>query len=162
MNGGFFDGTAHAFDLVIGPGVVRFGQAVIDTGLGAGEIEGVSPELFAAGDDGFDFDRGRAHVPSLMKCVPLSVSTLCILQGLDQAAQDVSTGTPRCLFMHFDECELGHTIGGHKHVRLAILGSHLDDVDVDVAGRVFHEPLFRFVALDDRQQADVMALEQSV
>ncbi len=48
FDGGFLECSIHAFDLSVGPGVFRFGQAVVDVGLGAGELEGMSAEEFSA------------------------------------------------------------------------------------------------------------------
>ncbi len=48
FDGSFFEGSVHAFDLAVGPGVFRFGQAVVDVGLGGGELEGMSAEEFSA------------------------------------------------------------------------------------------------------------------
>ena len=48
FDGGFLECSVHAFDLSVGPGVFRFGQAVVDVGLGGGELEGMSAEEFSA------------------------------------------------------------------------------------------------------------------
>src|SRR5438046_4450302 len=44
FDGGFFEGSIHALDLAVGPGIFGFGEAVVDVGLGAGELEGVGAE----------------------------------------------------------------------------------------------------------------------
>lgn len=43
-HGGFLDGAIHAFDLAIGPGMIGFGQAMIDIMASAGRFKGMSPE----------------------------------------------------------------------------------------------------------------------
>lgn len=48
LDGSFFEGPAHAFDLAVGPGVLGLGESVIDLGLGAGELEGMGAEEFSA------------------------------------------------------------------------------------------------------------------
>jgi hypothetical protein len=47
LDGGFFEGSIHALDLAVGPWVLGFGQAVVDVGLGAGELEGVGAEALS-------------------------------------------------------------------------------------------------------------------
>ncbi len=44
FDGGFLDGSVHAFDLTIGPGMVRLGEAVFDSVDMAGPIEGMAAE----------------------------------------------------------------------------------------------------------------------
>ncbi len=44
FDGCFLDGSVHAFDLSVGPGMFGFGQAVVDVGLGASELEGMGSE----------------------------------------------------------------------------------------------------------------------
>lgn len=48
LDGGFLEGTVHAFDLAIGPGVLGLGQTMVNIGLGTGELEGMSAEEFSA------------------------------------------------------------------------------------------------------------------
>src|SRR3546814_3943407 len=43
-NGGLFDRAVHAFDLAVGPGVVRLGEPVVDVRFGASELEGMGSE----------------------------------------------------------------------------------------------------------------------
>ena len=42
-NGGFLEGAVHPLDLTVGPGMVRFGEAVLDTMLAADAVEHVQP-----------------------------------------------------------------------------------------------------------------------
>ena len=42
-NGGFLEGAVHPLDLTVGPGMVRFGEAVLDTMLAADAVEFVQP-----------------------------------------------------------------------------------------------------------------------
>ena len=39
LDGGIFDGSVHALDLTIGPGMVRLGQAMFDSILCADAVE---------------------------------------------------------------------------------------------------------------------------
>ncbi len=47
LDGGFFEGSIDALDLAVGPGMFGLAQAVVDIGLGAGELEGISAEEIA-------------------------------------------------------------------------------------------------------------------
>ncbi len=47
LDGCFLDGSVHAFDLAVGPGMFRLGQAVVDVGLGASELERMGAEEFS-------------------------------------------------------------------------------------------------------------------
>src|SRR3546814_17865279 len=40
-NGGLFDRAVHAFDLTVGPGVVRLGEPMVDARFGASELAGM-------------------------------------------------------------------------------------------------------------------------
>jgi hypothetical protein len=42
-NGGFLEGAVHPLDLTVGPGMVRLGEAVLDTMLAADAVEHVQP-----------------------------------------------------------------------------------------------------------------------
>ena len=44
LDGGVFDGSVHALDLPVGPGMFRFGAAVFDLVLLAGPGESMDPE----------------------------------------------------------------------------------------------------------------------
>ena len=66
-NGGFLEGAVHPLDLTVGPGMVRFGEAVLDTMLAADAVEHVQP---VAG-------RGPVRREGISpNCMPLSVSTM--------------------------------------------------------------------------------------
>lgn len=47
LDGRVFDGAIHAFDLTIGPGMLGFGQAMIDVSKRAGIFEDMRPETLA-------------------------------------------------------------------------------------------------------------------
>jgi hypothetical protein len=48
------DGPVHPLDLAVGPGVLWLGQAMIDVGLCAGQLEGMGPEQLATLDGQLD------------------------------------------------------------------------------------------------------------
>ena len=46
LDGRFLDGSVHALDLAVGPGMLRPGRAMIDAGLRTGIFERMRPEEF--------------------------------------------------------------------------------------------------------------------
>ena len=54
----------------------------------------------------------------------------------DQAAQEVSGGPARHLFVQFDEGELRRPIDGDDEIELALSGSNLGEVDRETADRI--------------------------
>jgi len=49
-NGRVLDGAIHAFDLAIGPQMVKFRQAMLDVQLGAGQVKGMGAKALMAGE----------------------------------------------------------------------------------------------------------------
>ncbi len=45
FDGGLLEGSVHAFNLAVGAGMFGFGEAVVDAGLGASELEGMGAEI---------------------------------------------------------------------------------------------------------------------
>ena len=65
--------------------------------------------------------------------------------------------------MQLDEGELGGAVDGDEQVELAFGGSHLGDVDMEVADRIGLELLLGgLVAFDLRQAADAVALQAAM
>ena len=60
--GCLFEGSVHAFDLSVGPGVFGFGETVVDICFRAGELEGVSAEEFSTLKSELDLSHGRASI----------------------------------------------------------------------------------------------------
>ena len=60
LDRGFLDGPVHSFDLAIRPGVLRFGQPMVDVILRAGEFKGVGTEEFSCRHGLLDLKDGRA------------------------------------------------------------------------------------------------------
>ena len=79
LDGRVLDGAVHPLDLTVGPGMLRLGQAMLDVVLGAGELEGMSPEALRRRRWLPDHRDGRAAAPGVVNWMPLSVSTVWIL-----------------------------------------------------------------------------------
>ena len=62
LDGCFLEGSVHAFDLTVGPGMFRLGQAVVDVGLGASELEGMGSEDLSSIECAPDLRGSRAAV----------------------------------------------------------------------------------------------------
>src|ERR1700678_1030202 len=78
--------------------------------------------------------------------------------GGDQAAQEVSGSLARPLLVHLDEGELRRSVDGDDEVELALRGSNLGDVDMEIADRIGLEfPYGGGFAFDLRQPGDPMA-----
>jgi len=78
-DGRLFQRAVHAFDLAVRPGMLGFCQPVLDIVFCAGVLEGMSPDEFASSEAFFELLRHRANIAGVVKCVPLSVSTVWIL-----------------------------------------------------------------------------------
>ena len=80
--------------------------------------------------------------------------------GLDQAAQEVCGRLARHLFVQLDEGELRGPVDCDDEMELALSGSSLGDVDMEVANRIgLKLPLGRSFAFDLRQPRYSMALQ---
>src|SRR5271155_737229 len=62
FDGCVLDGAVHSFDLPVGPGMLGFGQAMVDIALGAGVFEGVRPDGLSGVEGGLDVGRRRTRV----------------------------------------------------------------------------------------------------
>src|ERR1700683_2479194 len=104
-------------------------------------------------------------LPGVVKWVPLSVRTVWtfIGDGGEQATQEISGGPPRDFLMQFDEGELRRPVDGDDEVELALSGSDLGEVDMEIADRVGLElTLGRSLAFDTRPPGDLVALQTPV
>ncbi len=143
LDGGFFEGSVHAFDLAVGPGMFRLGQAMIDVGFGAGELEGMGAEEFSALEGKLDLRSSRAAVAGRgeMHSAVGEYSVDRIGHELDQCVQEVGRDPLSGLLMHLDEGELGGPVDGDEEVKLALLGANFGNIDVEVADPVCLELL---------------------
>lgn len=127
LDGCFLDGSVHAFDLAVGPGMFRLGQAVVEVGLGAGELEGMGAEELSAflcepdlrGCGTAIAGRGEMHSVVGEQGVDF------VGHGLDQRVQEVGRNPLGGLLMDLDEGELRGPVDGDQAVKLALLGANL-------------------------------------
>jgi hypothetical protein len=108
LDGGFFERAIHAFDLAVGPRVFWFGEAVVDVGFGAGELEGMSAEAFSVLESEFDLGgsrttiAGRGDVDSVVGEHTMDRTG----DGGEERVQKVGRNPLRGLLMHLDKGEL--------------------------------------------------------
>jgi len=83
--------------------------------------------------------------------------------SLDEAAQEVRGGAARHLLMQFDEGELRGPVDCDDEMELALSGSNLGDVDMEIADRVGLEfALGRGFAFDLRKPRNPVALKTAM
>ena len=105
----FLEGSVHAFDLAVGPGMFQLGQAMIDVSFGAGELEGMGAEEFSAFEGKLDLRGSRRAIAGRgeMHSVVGEYRVDIVGNGLDQRVQEVGRDALSGLLMHLDEGELG-------------------------------------------------------
>jgi hypothetical protein len=103
FDGGFLDGSVHAFDLTIGPGMVRLGEAVFDSLDMAGPIEGMAAE---AGGWPLAILRKVGELDSVVG--EHGVDT--VRNDCDECFQEGGSSSHISLFHQCDHSELGSSI----------------------------------------------------
>lgn len=144
-NGCILDRPVHAFDLPVGPWMVRFGQAMVDVVLSTGQNEAMAAEPGLLRNQLLDLGRRPiiASGVSEMGSVVGQHGVDPVRNGVDQAAEEVSGVAPADLLVQFSKGKLAGTINGNEHVELTLFCPNLGDVDVEVTNRVRLELLLR-------------------
>ena len=157
FDGGVLDRAIHSLDLTIRPWMLRLRQPVVNIIGGEGIFEGMRSEGLLLGDHLPDFHRrpGVASGISEVGSVVGEDRVDLVRDGLDQPTQEICGVAPRDRLAEFDKGELRGPVDGDKEIELALGGSNLRDVDMEIADRIDLEPPFcRCVALDFRQLRD--------
>ncbi len=138
FDSGFLDRPVHSLDLAVCPGMLDFGEPVLDPVLTATHVKhmrhvsgrgsvGVARrerELNAVvGQDGMDF----------------------IGHGRDQRDQEGGCWRPACFGDQLDEDELAGPVYRDVKIELAFGRAHFGDVDMEVPNRTGLELLLRFL-----------------
>ena len=153
LDRGILDGSIHALDLSVGPGMVGFGKAVFDSVSVAEPVEGMAAPS------------GRSSSTVLRQVGELDTvvgehGVDAVRNSFDERFKEGGRSPRVSLFHEFDDGELRGPVDGHEQIELAFGGSHLGQVDVEEADRICVELLpARLVALDFGQPADAMALQ---
>src|SRR3984893_3055521 len=147
------------------PGVLWFGQPMVDIVLSAGEFESVSTEERASCDGLFDLADSQAPTAWYREVDTVVGENRMNLvrHGRDEVAEEVG-GDPRGRFlMQLDKGEFRGSIDCDKEMKLAFFGPNFGNVDVEEADWIGFELLLRrLVPLDIRQLADAVALQTAV
>ena len=134
LHGGFLNGSVHAFDLPVGPGMVGFGEAVIDAVQKAGPVKRMATKacgwaLAVLGQIGeLDAVIGKHGVD-------------VIGNGCNQSLKKCRRGAHVSTFNQFHEGELRGAVDGHEQIQLAFCGAYLGQIDMKVADRITLELL---------------------
>ena len=140
-------------------------QPMIDIVEGAGVFEGMRVEEPPLGDHLLDLGWGPGFAGGIgeVGSVVGEDGVDPVGDGLDQAAQEVRGRAARHLLMQFDEGELRGPVDRDDEMELALSGSNLGDVDMEIADRIGLElALGRGFAFDLRQARDPVALQAAM
>ena len=164
FDGRFLESSIHALDLPVGPGMFRFGPAMLDGVLFAGIGEGVHTEEERRSCCDLFLRQNR------FRCVVDEVGAVVgehRVNGVgnrgDQGSEEVASDAPGSALMQLGIRKLAGSINGYKEIEFALLGPDLGDIDMEVADGILLELLLcRLAALDLGQAADAMTLKTAV
>ena len=168
VHGCFLERSVHAFDLPVGPGMVRPGQSVLDAVFLAGIAKSVaaSGAHLLAGAPGRWGVLAAAFLRTGMGELDAIVGEQGVDpvgHGLDQGMEEVGRDLACRLLMQLGKGKLAGAVDGHEQVELADLGADLGDVDVKVADRIGLEALSaRLLAFGEWQAGDAVTLQTAV
>jgi hypothetical protein len=137
-------------------------QPMIDIVKGASVFEGMREEGLPVSDHVPDLCRGPGIAGGIgeVGSVVGEDGVDPVGDGFDQAAQEVRGRAARHLLMQVDEGELRGPINRDDEIELALRGSNLGDVDMEIADRVSLElTLGRSFAFELWQPRDSMTLQ---
>ncbi len=164
-NGGLFDRAVHAFDLAVGPGMVGFGEAVVDVETCAGEFESVGSEEFTALESEFDVGGGGAgvawssEVGTVVGEDGVDAVRESFLQSVEKGGSFRSSGARN----QAGESEFGSAIDGDEEEELTLGSADFGQIKVKVTDGVgFEFFACRSRGVEMREAADALALEATV
>jgi hypothetical protein len=148
---GFFACAVHAFHLAIGPGMVGFGEPMVDAMLMADAIEDIVEGVLIA------LPVGTLEIVIGQHGVDL------VWHGGDQVVQELCGYHLVGFGMQLGIGKLAGTVDGDNQMELAFFRAYLCDVDMEVATGIGRERfLRRFIAFHIRQAADAMPLQAAM
>lgn len=156
LHGGFLDGSVHALDLAVGPGVIGFGQTMFDSTAKTDAVEGMTTEA----------SRWSSAVPGQvgeLNTVVGQHGVDAIGNGRNQRFQKRGSSAHVCAFDQFNKGELRGTVDSHEQIEFAFSGANLGQVDMEVADRVALELLpVGLAAFHFRKTADAMPFQATM
>lgn len=138
------DRAVHSLDLTIRPRMFGRGQAMVDIGASAGELERMRPESAPLRQHLLDLRRRPSLAARIgeMRSVVGEHDVDFIGNGLDQREQEVGGNPGRGSLMQLDEGEFRSAVDRHKHVELPFGHADFGDVDMEIADPIgFELPL---------------------
>ena len=98
----------RVFNLIRGPWMLWFGQAMIDVARGAGVLEGVCPDRLSGVDRRLDIGHGRAGVAGRgeVGAVIGEHRMHLVGHGGNEMTQEIRGGAPRDLLVQLDKGDL--------------------------------------------------------
>lgn len=145
--------------------MARRGKAVFDVEIGAGQLERMAAEWQLLRPHFLDIRRRPAIAVGSVKCVPWSVRDGVdpIWYGCGEVPEEVGSDPAGGFLVQFPKGKSRGPIDRPQQVKLALLGPHLSQIDVEVADRIRLELFPRgLVAIDFRQPADAVTRETTV
>lgn len=163
---GFLESTVHAFNLAVGPGVIGFGQPMIDIMAGTGGFKGMSPEDFAALPAQPDVGSGGSGIAGSSKVSAIvgQDSVDFVGNSFHECLQEVGGVASARALNQAGKSKLGRAIDGHKEQKFSLLGSNLCEIDVEVADGIGFELLLwpGLMTIQLRQSIDAMTLKAAM
>ena len=157
LNGGFFDGAVHTLDLAVSPGMVRFGEPVVDA---MPKTDPVKRMAAKAGRWPLAILRQIGELDAVVGEHGMDPIRDSRDQRLEESRRSLHIGT----FDQLHESELRSAVDGHKEIELAFGGAHLGQINMEVADRIALEllPSRLAAAFHLRQPADAMPIQAAM
>src|SRR5277367_2426934 len=129
LDGSFLDGAVHALHLTVGPGMIGFGQAMVDAVQKTNPVKRVTTEASC---------RPSAVLRQVgeLDAVVGENGVDPIRNGRDQRFQKGRGSSHVGTLNQLHESELRGAVDGHKEVKLALGSAHLGQIDMKVADRI--------------------------
>lgn len=137
LDGSFLDGSIHALNLPVGPGMLHLGQAMLNGVLGAGSIKDVIIGVSITGSVGkLDAVIGQYRMNR-------------VRHGADEVSEKLRSNHLSSLGVEFGESELGSPVDSNEQVELALSCLHLGNVDMEVTDWIALELLLGWLIVTD-------------
>lgn len=164
-NGGVLDGAVHAFDLAVGPRMIRFGEAVIDVVASAGVFKGMSAEDFPVLEGETDVGGGRSGIArgGEVSAVVGEDGVDAVRKGSDQLFEELRRRAAVGLGDESCKGEFGSAVDGDEKEELAFCGANFGEIDMEIADGVGLELLAGWAGgVEVWQTANAVTLKATV
>src|SRR6201987_1980266 len=152
----FFDGAVHTLDQAVSPGMVRFGQPVVDA---MPKTDPVKRMAAKAGRWSLAILRQIGELDAVVGEQGVDAIRNSRDQSFEESRRSLHVGT----FDQLHESKLRGAVDGHKEIELALRSPHFRQIDVGVADRIALELLpSRLAAFHFRQPADAMPFQTTM